>query len=261
MLIGTVLYGVAIHQVYRYYRMYPSDKVWLKALVTTLFLLDTLTAILWMHICYIKLVSNFFKPENLMTSIWSLKMLLWVFLAIQTATHIFYAWRIMIIVKKKALLLMMALLIATTLGFSLYVVTEAIFEIHITVFVMNLKWYIVVMFTCSAVTDIFFAITTCFGLYNEKTENHMTRTIINAIMRNIIASGILTSFVSIATIILIITMPDNLIFLSTSLFLGRFDVNCVFANLNSRSSLRGHLCNKENWNTIGSFGLDKTAKC
>ncbi|KAI0750059.1 hypothetical protein C8Q80DRAFT_1269839 [Daedaleopsis nitida] len=54
--IGLVLYGIFVHQAYRYFKLYQDDERWLKVLVIVLL--------------YFYLVTSYDKPERLITGTW-----------------------------------------------------------------------------------------------------------------------------------------------------------------------------------------------
>nr|VWP02583.1 Cytochrome P450 monooxygenase AKT7 (EC (AK-toxin biosynthesis protein 7) [Ganoderma boninense] len=70
--IGLILYGITLHQSYRYFRMYPADSQILKCLVGFVLVLETISSALSMHVCYHYLVTNYFNPLALIGGEWSL---------------------------------------------------------------------------------------------------------------------------------------------------------------------------------------------
>ncbi|KAM5544659.1 hypothetical protein V8D89_001557 [Ganoderma adspersum] len=60
--VGLILYGITLHQSYRYFRMFPADVPNLKFL--------TVSSALSMHVCYRYLVSNYFNPLALLCGEW-----------------------------------------------------------------------------------------------------------------------------------------------------------------------------------------------
>ncbi|KAI0722368.1 hypothetical protein C8T65DRAFT_825365 [Cerioporus squamosus] len=67
------LFGLTTHQTYRYFRLYPSDRLSLKILVSVLLCLDTLHTITGVHVSYHYLISNYANPASLLTGIWSVR--------------------------------------------------------------------------------------------------------------------------------------------------------------------------------------------
>ncbi|KAI9064968.1 hypothetical protein FKP32DRAFT_1675156 [Trametes sanguinea] len=78
-LIGTfvslTLFGVNLHQTFRYFCLFPKDAPSLVFVVVLTFALEILHTIMGMHICYYYLVESFFFPTNLLTGVWSIKLL------------------------------------------------------------------------------------------------------------------------------------------------------------------------------------------
>ncbi|KAI0357926.1 hypothetical protein OH77DRAFT_1422074, partial [Trametes cingulata] len=67
--IGVILYGVSLHQAYRYCRMYPGDSRWLKGLVALALFLETIASIMSMDVCYYYLVTNRARPQTLLDGV------------------------------------------------------------------------------------------------------------------------------------------------------------------------------------------------
>ncbi|KAI0656138.1 hypothetical protein C8Q70DRAFT_935927 [Cubamyces menziesii] len=66
------LYGLMVHQTYRYYRLYPKDRFWIKSLVRPLrfLLFETLHTTLCIVAVYSQLVTHYFEPATLITGSW-----------------------------------------------------------------------------------------------------------------------------------------------------------------------------------------------
>ncbi|KAH7921583.1 hypothetical protein BV22DRAFT_1132172 [Leucogyrophana mollusca] len=94
-LIGTALFGLTLHQFFRYFRMYPGDPLRLKVMVAVLWALDSVHVIFIMHTCYHYLVSYYLQPLELLTGFWSLRLVIIINSVITTITHFFFAHRIL----------------------------------------------------------------------------------------------------------------------------------------------------------------------
>ncbi|KAI0741019.1 hypothetical protein C8Q76DRAFT_209244 [Earliella scabrosa] len=70
---GLILYGVFLHQAYRYARVYAKDHLTNKSFVLCVVLVDTVHNIVSMHACYAYLVNNYFNPLALLRGIWSIQ--------------------------------------------------------------------------------------------------------------------------------------------------------------------------------------------
>ncbi|KAJ8489129.1 hypothetical protein ONZ51_g3102 [Trametes cubensis] len=81
--ICLMLYGLTLHQSYRYSRLFPEDIILLKAIVLLTVVAETVHIALCMHICYFYLVTNYFNAAALLEGVWSFRIL-----PIMTATII-----------------------------------------------------------------------------------------------------------------------------------------------------------------------------
>ncbi|EJF64480.1 hypothetical protein DICSQDRAFT_166643 [Dichomitus squalens LYAD-421 SS1] len=62
---SLILYGGILHQAYRYYRTYTSERLGLKTLVSATVLLETGHTAISMYICYRALVTDYANPASL----------------------------------------------------------------------------------------------------------------------------------------------------------------------------------------------------
>ncbi|KAI9060716.1 hypothetical protein FKP32DRAFT_1760038 [Trametes sanguinea] len=73
---GLMLYGLTLHQYYRYARTYRQDALRVKVLAFGIFVLETLHTVCCVAAIYYHLVSNYFNPIKLATGHWSTKLLI-----------------------------------------------------------------------------------------------------------------------------------------------------------------------------------------
>ncbi|KAI0706387.1 hypothetical protein C8Q76DRAFT_157258 [Earliella scabrosa] len=95
--VGLVLYGVVLHQAFRYYRLYPRDSWILKCLVGFVVILETFNSVLNVHICYHFLTNALVNPARLTQSIWSIALLPVASGGLVVACQSFFARRIILI--------------------------------------------------------------------------------------------------------------------------------------------------------------------
>ncbi|KAI0682313.1 hypothetical protein C8T65DRAFT_750653 [Cerioporus squamosus] len=111
-LLGTflslMLYGMTLHQSYRYYRLYPNDKAWLRGVVSLTIVLETIHMVLACHVCYYYLVTNYFKPTALLFGSWSIKLLLICSGCIIIVAQSFFARRVFLVGPQYRLLVLAA---------------------------------------------------------------------------------------------------------------------------------------------------------
>ncbi|KAI0685979.1 hypothetical protein C8T65DRAFT_747602 [Cerioporus squamosus] len=73
--IGLILYGLGLHQLYRYFRLYSKDLVFVRSLVILTMIFETVHTFLTLHACYFYLVDNYLCPGRLLHSVWSINLL------------------------------------------------------------------------------------------------------------------------------------------------------------------------------------------
>ncbi|EJF56515.1 hypothetical protein DICSQDRAFT_174828 [Dichomitus squalens LYAD-421 SS1] len=72
---GFILYGLILHQSYRYFRIYTTDPLYIRLMVILVLLLETTHVAVTAHICFSHLVSAYFNPLSLLVGGWSLDIL------------------------------------------------------------------------------------------------------------------------------------------------------------------------------------------
>ncbi|KAJ4001716.1 hypothetical protein F5050DRAFT_1247197 [Lentinula boryana] len=74
LIVSATLYGATILQVYLYYRNYPKDARFLKVLVFTLCIFDTMQLVLCVTALYWYLITNYNNPSVLDQLTWSMEL-------------------------------------------------------------------------------------------------------------------------------------------------------------------------------------------
>ncbi|KAJ3539040.1 hypothetical protein NM688_g6423 [Phlebia brevispora] len=88
-------------------------------------------------------------------------------------------------------------------------------------------------------TDIVTAAALCFFLHNLKTGYSKDDSLVNRLTVYAVNTGVLTSAVSLATMILYNIMPSNFIFMACYFVLSKLYLNSFLATLNTRRVTRG----------------------
>ncbi|RPD54849.1 hypothetical protein L227DRAFT_338937 [Lentinus tigrinus ALCF2SS1-6] len=95
--LNILLYGLALHQLYRYFRFCPTDTPFIRAIVSIAMLLETLHSAFAIHACYYYLVSNYFDPLVLLRGVWSLNCFPVIGAGVMISTQTFFIRRVSII--------------------------------------------------------------------------------------------------------------------------------------------------------------------
>ncbi|KAJ8495503.1 hypothetical protein ONZ51_g1678 [Trametes cubensis] len=67
------LYGLMLHQAYRYYHGYHDDSIGLKTLILMMVAMETFHTVLWIMVCYEYLVTSYFNPLSLAKMHWYIR--------------------------------------------------------------------------------------------------------------------------------------------------------------------------------------------
>ncbi|KAF9000086.1 hypothetical protein BDQ17DRAFT_1410454 [Cyathus striatus] len=94
LLVSTVFYGVTIMQSIFYFQTYANDIRFLKALVTVVWAIDTLSVILGSHGVYTWVISDYGNPARLSDVVWSIAVEPLCTSTISLLVHLFMAYRI-----------------------------------------------------------------------------------------------------------------------------------------------------------------------
>ncbi|KAF8647976.1 hypothetical protein AX16_006424 [Volvariella volvacea WC 439] len=105
-------------------------------------------------------------------------------------------------------------------------------ELHV------MDWAVYASFATSTFIDFVIAIVMCFYLQTSRSGFSTTNSMIVAIMRYVVASGLATSLCSMTALITYAAMPNNLVFLGIEFLLTKLYVNSFLAMLNARQSMR-----------------------
>ncbi|KAH9895563.1 hypothetical protein C8Q73DRAFT_789360 [Cubamyces lactineus] len=217
---GLMLYGLTVHQTYRYGRLYPKDSLWLKALVAGILVMETLHITLCIVAVYYHLVDNYFNPLSLLEG------------------HCFYAFRVYQIGSHtiyKSLVAVALVCMVCTFGFMI-AATVLGFRLSLNDF-QHVSWLVSAIFGCTVLADICLAGTLVVFLLRSRTGSRRTDSLIELLIIYSINTGVLTTIFGLLGFIFAIILPGNLIYIGISVVGVKLYANSVLAVLNSRRSL------------------------
>ncbi|KAI0667913.1 hypothetical protein C8Q78DRAFT_1081789 [Trametes maxima] len=202
--LGLVLYGVTLHQSYRYSRMYPEDSRWLKALVIWVVLLETITSAWSMHACYFYLVKNYFNPVALRRGSWS----------IDVSHHIS--------------------LLAHPLDLDeLLAISISIGRYH----GLDPKWLVSTGSRMATAADLLLTAILIYTLHQSRTGIKRTDSMIDVMIVYSVNTGLLTGILNVLTLIFTFSRPNELIYIGIGVVGTKSYANSLLAALNSRRYL------------------------
>ncbi|KAI0706407.1 hypothetical protein C8Q76DRAFT_800846 [Earliella scabrosa] len=241
--IGLVLYGIVIHQTYRYFRLYTDDNVWLKALVAIVFALETFHIVSSTHICYFYLVSNYYNPMRLLTGVWSINSLtatsgivifatqMWVSL---TFTPISYVGSFEYMNAPASLLV-----VYTYWGADAFfsIATAKAFIKPVFADFEDSAWLISAGAGMAQGADMLLTTVLMVVLRNGHTGVKRVDSVLDTLMLYAMNTGMLTSIVNSLSLVFSLLLPKTLVFGATGVIATKLYANSLLAALNARKSL------------------------
>ncbi|KAI0353696.1 hypothetical protein OH77DRAFT_1522258 [Trametes cingulata] len=230
--VSLILYGVELHQAYRYARVGFSDSKLMKLYVAFLVAMDTYYSTLCMHLNYWYLITNYFRPSHLFTGIWSLNCM------IIMPCQCFFARRAYLIggPRLRPILAFVGLMFMLELGFTAAVTSEAFILPDLNAF-RKIAWLSAVCFGVGVVSDVLITSILIWVLRRSRTGFKRTDTIIDVLITYSIGTGLITDVFSIIILVLVLVGPDQYIYVGFDMVTTKLYVNCVLAALNARESI------------------------
>ncbi|KAJ3783272.1 hypothetical protein GGU10DRAFT_317109, partial [Lentinula aff. detonsa] len=192
---SSVLYGLALSQLYTYYKRFPRDPLSVKVLVCDLSsILDTISVILECHACWYYLVTT--GPMTL--AVWSLNAELVVSMFISGIAEAFMTYRVWMLSGRQNILTC-GLLCFGLLHFISGEISAAEFlELSRFAKFGSVKIPSVLRLGSASLCDTGIAVSLCYFLQKKRTGYKRTDEIIDHLMLFSINSGLITSVASIA---------------------------------------------------------------
>ncbi|KAI0665752.1 hypothetical protein C8Q78DRAFT_1083608 [Trametes maxima] len=230
--VGLVLYGLTLHQTYRYTRIcYAADRSWLKALVIAIVCLESLhivvTVVTSLVKCYIKdnryyhLVSGYSNPGSLGVVHWSTKALAPISGVTILLCQAFYAYRVYILGSLRiyrTLVVSATILMTVILGFTIAAFVMRWEQCRVrplvnssnpnsTVFELALppSWLTSGIFGTAFLVDVLLTGTLVTVLLRSRTGFSGTDALIDTLIIYSMNTGLLTSILSLISFILVST--------------------------------------------------------
>ncbi|KAI9060713.1 hypothetical protein FKP32DRAFT_1577394 [Trametes sanguinea] len=261
MCFGLMLYGLTVHQCYRYARMYRKDALWVKCLVSGILALDTLHTLSCVAAVYYHLVSNFSNPASLVARNWVRHSSPPFLVPITNHGISFYAFRLYRLGSHYVYLVLVAVAVRSSSCMHQLLRTNVTrFRISLRDFqhysvrsfspsVVNVdllttttgQWLICGLSGSSVFVDTCLMGTLITALLKSKTGLKRSDSLIEILVLYSINAGLLTSIFALLTFIFALALPGNLIYIAFSIIGVKLYANSVLAVLNSRQSLSNRM--------------------
>ncbi|KJA14220.1 hypothetical protein HYPSUDRAFT_49351 [Hypholoma sublateritium FD-334 SS-4] len=238
--VAIFLFGVVTVQTYTYFRRFPDDRLYFKALVGTLWTLELGHTIIIMYELYRTTIVLFGIPSDTLPQP-ALGGLIIIGTFIASLTQMFFCHRIFTILPAPLRLIgpATALVAAVRCGLVVYTGTVAIRATSYVAFVLKMHSWVLVLLALAAVIDTVIA-AAMVGFLLTARERSLSRTtrLVDRLIGFTLRTGLLTSIAAVAVIICYKVMPYNFIFLAVYTSFSKLYTSSLVSGFNSRASLR-----------------------
>ncbi|KAJ7085532.1 hypothetical protein C8R44DRAFT_893821 [Mycena epipterygia] len=238
---SCVVFGVLLTQVWTYFGRYNSDAQTYKFLVLFILILEAVDQAFIGHFVYFYTVTNVGNPAALLTSntTWSVILQQALGSVAGTIVKCCFATRVYRFSEKNIWITgFIIFLCIGQLGVALAFTVKA-FELQTIPAVFNLKTLATISLGLGAFTDVVTAAALIFFLRRLRTGYRAADSLVRRLVTDAINTGVVTTAVSLATLLLFNFLTGNLIFAATYFLLSKLYAISFLATLNTRRAVRG----------------------
>ncbi|KAJ7808631.1 hypothetical protein B0H13DRAFT_2385776 [Mycena leptocephala] len=239
---------------YFYFVEYPKDKIWLKLLVSALWVLNTLHSALMFHLVYHYLILNAFDLFELSQNVWSLPAsmivhLIMAFLIMTYFLSVIFQCTYPCPISLQGFLIVIAgsgskprlrwwLAVPNGIVIFVYIGFGIVVDLFETPTLVDLTAYTKISFLPLAATqagaDSMMATSLCFVLFNHRTGFRRTNSLLYTLMIYAINRCLLTAGTAMIALLMIAIKPDSMIYIGPQFVISGLYTNALMATLNSR---------------------------
>ncbi|KAJ7290032.1 hypothetical protein C8J57DRAFT_335947 [Mycena rebaudengoi] len=245
--VSCVVYGVLLTQVWTYFWRYNGDGVTYKFLVVLILLLETVAQVFIGHFVYFYTVTSIQDPFSIIkgTTTWSVILQEAIGSVVGTIVKCCFASRVYRFSEKNIFITGLIVLLALgQLGVSAFFTVKAFMLTHIAE-VFNLRNLGTISLALGVATDIVTAAALCFFLSRLRTGHREADSLVSRLVTDAINTGVVTSAVSLATLLMFNFSQHNLIFIGIYFVLSKLYAISFLATLNTRRVVRGRGTDQE----------------
>ncbi|KAF8555043.1 hypothetical protein OG21DRAFT_1484138 [Imleria badia] len=236
---GCGLTGIVFVQCILYYKLYPADFAWTKALVFVVWLFDMMHTACIITAVWESVITNFDKPQNMDDIPSALGLSVAVTALVTFMVHCFFANRIRMLTKKWYIAAPVVFLAFLRLLAACVSTSEIIRLKHYSLFIKPYpSWVFTTGVTLSASVEFIITTVMIIFLGSRKTGFANMNHIINSLILYTLETGGFTFLVTLASLFCWLLMRHNLIFLGMHFAIAKLYANSLLATLNTRKRLR-----------------------
>ncbi|CAA7259887.1 unnamed protein product [Cyclocybe aegerita] len=244
MVIGVLLIGLfckdqtpSLGDFITYYNTKFNDRLWIRSVVGSLFVLDTVHSAVAVYMAWEICVTNYDNPDSLAFVSWTIP-----FTAVATAfaafiTQIFLCNRVLILTKSKPIVGFIGILSFLGFFFGIYAGIYSGIIREVAKFA-PLEPFVTCWLTFQTSADLLITFVLSFVLSRSRTGFRRTDTVINRIIRGAIQTGLFASIFALADLFSFLLHRETYLYAMFAYPLGRIYTNTLLDTLNARTSLK-----------------------
>ncbi|KAI0788122.1 hypothetical protein C8Q74DRAFT_1366885 [Fomes fomentarius] len=249
---GLMLYGFSLHQVYKYARLFPSDTLFIRLLVMSVMVIETIHAAFTMHTCYHYLIANYNNAAILNQGVWSLNFIPLIVGINMVISQSFFARRVYLMGKVFRIVVDISMLwFVLELGFSIAAVAKVI-AIPSFDAVSKVNHLLAATFGAAFIGDALLTGSLILVLHRSRStepkqsvpslrrywnvidDYRRTESVLDWFNLYAINTGLLHAILNVVSFIIVLSLPQDIIHGSISIITTRLYGNTLLAVLNSR---------------------------
>lgn len=238
--LANILYGIALLQVYLYFLWYPKDSWYIKLIVITLTILETMQITLFFQLTYNYLITNFGDHTALFVLAWSNGAQLAAGYLSAFVVQMYFGYTIYQLRRSKlvSFTVWIIALSAVTSGLAQTVISSRLRTLDR----LGETWPISTMqSSCTVACDVLITVALCWDLNEMKIGVKRADQTLNFLMAIIVNRGALTAVAAILNLVLFITLPGTFWFCIGLTPGSKLYMNSLLATLNARQRAQTHL--------------------
>jgi len=259
--ISAIVFGILCTQAWAYFVRFPDDSIPNKFLVSCVWSLEVAHQIVIGITCWHYSVSNFGSAEQAFSerTPWSLSTMVLLGAVIGTIVKAYFGLRVYRLSKGN--FLWAGIICSMSIAQLGTATSYAIRSTHTAVSqLVTIKTLGTVSLSLGAATDIVTASVLFFYLRTMRTGYSRSDTLINRLISFSVNTGALTSFFSLAVVILYQLMPTNFVFIACYFIVCKLYSNSFLATLNSRGFSRGRVSDSESTPVENAFVMSPRSR-
>ncbi|KAI0654643.1 hypothetical protein C8Q70DRAFT_925348 [Cubamyces menziesii] len=229
--VGLMLFGLTVHQVYRYFRLYPTDPRYIKIYVVVLLILETFHIVISLHTCYFYLITNYLQPGAFLVPIWSVNTVPLATGVVAVVSQCFFAHRVWLVGPQLRPLVLISVRLCLTVTMPHCSYVRPLYKSY-----WSVTWVFSASFGVAIVVDSVLTGTLITILHRSRTGIKRTDSMIDLLIVYSVNTGGSLIF-NILTFTFALVYPDNIIYGGFAIVTAKLYANSVLAALNARKSL------------------------